>query len=94
MSANVRLLTYDEMKALLDEHKQEHIYQVLPHFNTQHPIFQQVNLSLSLGHHLLEYRDSSSIIGGKCVVKAVLMTAMSHMLSVTYGIYLTIVTAP
>jgi len=44
MSANVRLLTYDEMKALLDEHKQEHIYQVLPHFNIQHPIFQQVKI--------------------------------------------------
>ena len=45
MTANVRLLTYDEMKAVLDEHKQEHIYQVLPHFNTQHPIFQQVKIN-------------------------------------------------
>lgn len=44
MSANGRLLTDDEMIALLDEHKQEHIYQVLPHFNAQHPIFQQVRI--------------------------------------------------
>ena len=44
MSANGKLLTDDEMIALLDEHKQEHIYQVLPHFNAQHPIFQQVRI--------------------------------------------------